>query len=97
MQQIEELLETVKSVAVAPDVSADEALYASLLVESSELDEIYQKLTSTLEKDHQSLFEAMKDNLRSHHDSFADAAAAFAKKPGLAGAFRRLSQRTDKL
>src|SRR5437762_7994546 len=41
---IEDLLETVKGIVSESDVSVDEAFYAALLMESSELDEVYEKL-----------------------------------------------------
>jgi hypothetical protein len=94
-ERIEQTLETVKCVATDPGVTEDEALYASLLLESSELEDIFEKLIRPLEKDHDLLFAAMTETLRGHHNGFAEAAAAFAKKPGLAEAFRQLAQRTN--
>src|SRR6516164_1632419 len=43
-RNIEELLDVVKGVATDTDVSMDEALYASLQIESSELEDVYEKL-----------------------------------------------------
>jgi hypothetical protein len=87
---VEQLLETVKGLAADPEVSVEEAFYASLLMESSELDEAYEMLTSGLAKDHPLLFEAIHAGLRSHHDAFADAADQFSGDRGFAEAFKNL-------
>jgi hypothetical protein len=39
IERVEQLLETVKSIVNDPEVTVDEAFYASLVVETSELDE----------------------------------------------------------
>lgn len=44
---VEELLDTVKGLAADPEVSINEAFYASLLMESSEMEETYEKLTAS--------------------------------------------------
>src|SRR5215470_17310077 len=90
--RIEDLLETVKGIATDPDVSVDEAFYAALLMESSELEDIYEKLTAGLAKDHRLLFDGIQANLRSHHSSFADAVEQFSDDRGLAEAFRNLGK-----
>jgi hypothetical protein len=89
---IEELLEMVKDIVNDPDVSIDEAFYAALLVESSEMDEVYEKFTQRLAKDHRILYEAVRANLRSHQDRFADATEQFCKDSGLTAAFRSLGK-----
>src|SRR5215510_15595247 len=43
---LETLIATVASVAKKPDLSVDEAFYASLLVEASELDDAYARLVA---------------------------------------------------
>src|SRR5262245_5008983 len=43
MQDIEELLETVKDIVKDPNVSVDEAFFAALLMESSELEDVYER------------------------------------------------------
>jgi hypothetical protein len=91
-QNIEQLLETVKAIATDPDVSVDEAFYASLLIESSELEDVYGRLTAALQKDHQLLFEAIRANLRAHHDAFAKAASEFSHDRGFAEAFKNLGR-----
>src|SRR5262245_54502 len=91
-EKVEQLLETVKGIVSDPDLSVDEAFYASLLMESSELEEVYAKLTANLEKDHRLLFDAIQANLRSHHDTFAEAAAEFSRDRGLPVAFRNLGR-----
>jgi hypothetical protein len=91
-QNIEDLLDTVKGIISDPDVSADEAFYAALLMETSELEDVYEKLTSALGKDHPLLFEAIKAGLRSHHSTFADAALKFKVDRGIVEAFRNLGR-----
>jgi hypothetical protein len=91
-ENVEQLLDTVKSIAADPDVSVDEAFYVSLLMESSELEEVYKKLTSTLEKNHPLLFNSIRASLRSHHDALAEAAAEFSRDRGLPEAFRNLGR-----
>jgi len=89
---VEELLETVKRIVEDPNVTVDEAFYASLLMESSELEDVYEKLTSVLAKDHRLLFEAIRSSLRSHHSGFAVAAEEFGRDRGIAEAFRNLGR-----
>jgi hypothetical protein len=95
LNHIEELLETVKNIVGDPDVSVEEAFYASLLMEASELDDAYEKLTASLAKDHRLLFEAIHASLRAHHGTFADAAKEFCGDRGIAEAFRRLEKRVS--
>ena len=87
---IEDLLETTKGILSDPEVGIDEAFYASLLMESSELDEIYEKLIRTLAKDHRLLYDAIRASLRSHHDRFADGAELYCGDASFAEAFRML-------
>ena len=75
-----------------PDVTIDDAFYASLLMESSEIDEIYGKLIRTLVKDQRLLYDAVLASLRSHHDRFADGAEAHCSNNGFAEAFRMLGR-----
>jgi len=89
-EHIEQLLTTVSGIAGDPEVSIEEAFYASLLMESSELDETYQKLTAGVAKDHPLLYEAIHSSLRSHHSAFADAAEQFSGDRGFAEAFSNL-------
>jgi hypothetical protein len=95
VEHIDELLDTVKDMVRDPEVTADEAFYASLLMESSELDDIYEKLTRALAKDHFLLYQAIHADLRSHFDNFAAAAEEFSGDKGLAEAFRAFG-RTEK-
>jgi hypothetical protein len=90
--RIEDLLDTVKGIVSDHDVSVDEAFYAALLMESSELEDIYEKLTRSLAKDHPLLLDAIEANLRSHHLAFADAVEKFSGDRGLAEAFRNLGK-----
>jgi len=89
---IEQLLEMTKSIVREPDVSIDDAFYASLLMESCEIDEIYGKLIRTLVKDHRLLYDAVVASLRTHHDRFADGAEAYCGNKTFAEAFRMLGQ-----
>jgi hypothetical protein len=89
---VEDLLETVQGIVGDTGVSVDEAFYASLLMESSELEDVYEKLTGVLAKDHRLLFDAIQANLRSHHATFAEAAERFSGDRGLADAFTNLGR-----
>lgn len=89
---IDELLNLVKDIVNDPNGSPDEAFYAALLVESSEMDDLYEKLTRRLAKDHRILYDAIRANLRLHQDRFADAAELFCKDSGLTTAFRELGK-----
>jgi hypothetical protein len=89
---IEQLLEATKGIVNQPEVSIDEAFYAALLVESSELDEVYEKLIRTLAKDHRLLHEAVRASLRSHLDRFADGAEMYCSDATFAEAFRILGR-----
>jgi hypothetical protein len=91
-EQVEQLLDTVKGLTTDPEVSVEEAFYASLLIESSELDETCEKLTAGLKKDHPLLFEAIHSSLRSHHNAFAEAAREFSGDCGFAEAFNNLGR-----
>jgi len=88
-EHVEQLLETMKGIAEDPEVTIDEAFYA-LLMESSEMDDVYEKLTRTLAKDHPLLYEAIHASLRSHHSSFADAVEQFSGDRGFVEAFKNL-------
>lgn len=92
-EHVEQLLETVKGLATDPEVSVDESFYAALLMEASELDDVYGKLTAGLAKDHRVLFDAIQASLRSHHATFAEAAAEFSGDRSLAEAFRNLGRK----
>ena len=91
-EHVEQLLDTVKSIVSDPEVTIDEAFYASLLMESSEIDEVYEKLTRSLAKDHRILYDAIHANLRSHHDRFAEGADEFCAETRFAEAFRALGK-----
>ena len=91
--RIESLIDTVASVAKKPDLSVDEAFYASLLVEASELDDVYARLTGGLLPDHRLLYESIRANLRSHHEQFSEAAGRFLSDPAFVAAFSNLSSK----
>jgi hypothetical protein len=90
-RNVEELLDVVKGVATDPDVSMDEALYASLLIESSELEDVYEKLTTAIKDHNELLYKAIQKDLQVHQNTFAEAAAEFASRPALVRAFKLLS------
>jgi hypothetical protein len=92
---VAQLLATVKRVVQNPGVTVDEAFYVSLLMESSELDDAYEKLTRPLARHHRALFEAIHASMRSHHDKFADGAMEFSANKAYAEAFRAFA-RADK-
>jgi len=94
-EHIEGLLDTVKGIATDPEVSIDEAFYASLLMESSELEDVYEKLTAALGDDHPLLLEAIHAGLRSHHGAFEDAIEKFSGDRGFLEAFRNLRRRVS--
>jgi hypothetical protein len=93
---IEQLLEMTKSIVKEPDVTIEDAFYASLLMESSEIEEIYEKLIRTLVKDHRLLYDSVVSSLRTHHDRFADGAETYCGNKTFAEAFRMLG-RTGRL
>ena len=87
---IEDLLETVKGLVADPEISVGEAFYASLLMESSELEGIYERLVKGLERNHPLLYQAIHAGLRSHVHGFRDAAEQFCKDRGFIEAFRNM-------
>lgn len=95
IEKIEELLETVKSIVTDPEVTIDEAFYASLVLETSELDEVYEKLTRVLAADHPLLYQAIQTSMRSHHQTFMEGAERFCKDRGFVEAFRNLGRSTS--
>jgi len=89
---VEQLLDMVQGIVNDPDVTVDQAFYASLLMESSEMDEVYEKLIRALARDHRVLYDAIKASLRSHHDRFADGTEQFCNDGSLTEAFRTLGR-----
>jgi hypothetical protein len=94
-RKIDDLLDILKDAASKPNISVDDAFAAALIVESSELDEAYEKLTRPLVQAHMILYEAIQSNLRLHHYNFAEAAEEFCRDKGYAEAFTSLA-RTDR-
>lgn len=90
--KVDQLLDTMKDIAGRATVTSDEAFSAALIIESSELDESYQKLTRPLAQAHLLLYQAIQTNLRLHHYNFAEAAAQFCKDQTFAEAFRVLAK-----
>jgi hypothetical protein len=86
-ERIDDLLDTVSNLVRNPDVTVEEAFYSSLLIESSELDEVYGKLIRVLKSDHLILYRTIKSNLRRHHDKFAEGASTFLADRAFAEAF----------
>jgi hypothetical protein len=87
---IEDLLETVKSIVADPTVTVEEAFYASLIMESCELDDIYERLVRGLERDHPLLYQAIHASLQSHLRQFSEGAERFCKNRGFVEAFRNM-------
>ena len=91
-RHIEDLLETVKGIASDPEVSVEEAFYASLIMESSELEEVYERLVEGLQRDHPLLHQAIHANLQSHYRQFMEGAERFCKDRGFVEAFRNIGR-----
>ena len=89
---LDELLDVVKNIVSDLEVTVDEAFYASLLVESSELDEVYEQLTRALAKDHLLLYQAIQASMRSHYGSFAAGAEEFSADKAVVEAFRAFGE-----
>jgi len=87
---IEDLFETVKAIVSDPGVTVDEAFYASLLMESSEMEEVYERLVDGLERDHPLLYQAIHASLQSHLRDFKEGAEQFCKDRGFVEAFRNM-------
>jgi hypothetical protein len=90
--KVNQLLDTVRDIVGRPKLTTDDAFSAALIVESSELDESYQKLTRPLAQAHLFLYQAILANLKLHHYNFAEAAAEFCKDKAFAEAFRSLAR-----
>lgn len=88
--RVDQLLDMMKAIVSDPEVTVDEAFYASLLMESSELDEAYEKLTRSLAADHLLLYEAIDESMQVHHEKFAGGAERFLRGKEYAEAFRSI-------
>ena len=91
--KLEDLLETVKGIVADPEITVEEAFYASLLMESSELEEIYEKLIGGLQSDHPLLYQSIHASLRSHHRAFTEGAEQFCTDSGFVEAFRNMGRK----
>jgi len=91
-RNIEDLLETVKGILSDPAITVEEAFFASLLIESSELEEIYEGLTKGLERDHPLLYQAIHAKLGSHYGGFREGAERFCKDRGFIQAFQNMER-----
>jgi len=94
LDHVRELVEIVVGVVSDPDVTVDEAFYAALLIESSELEAVYEKLITGLAKDHPLLFQAVQAGFRSHHAAIAEAADQFCADREFVEAFSNLARST---
>jgi tRNA isopentenyl-2-thiomethyl-A-37 hydroxylase MiaE len=90
VQDIEDVLETVKNVVTDSNVTVDEAFFAALLIESTEMDKIYGKLSSGLQKDHPVLYQAIQASLLTHYLDFEQGAEKFCKDRKFIDAFRKM-------
>ena len=93
--KIDGLLDVLRDAAGKAKITVDEAFGAALVVESSELDEAYEKLTRPIVQAHLLLYEAIQSNLRLHHYNFAEAAERFCRDKTYAEAFTSLAK-TDR-
>ena len=91
-ERLRRMVDTVSSIVSNPEVTVEQAFYASLLIESSEVDDVFAKLTQPLNKDHILLHQAIDASLRLHHLKFAEAAGKFLKDQACADSFRRLGE-----
>lgn len=66
-RKIDELLEVLRNTSSKSKIGIDAAFAAALVVESSGLDEAYEKLTRPLARAHLLLYEAIQSSLRLHH------------------------------
>jgi hypothetical protein len=89
-EHVEQLLDTVKSIVSDPEVCVEEAFYAALLMETSELEDAFEKLSGILAKDHRLLYEAIHAGMRSHHTAFVEASGKFCADSGITHAFKNL-------
>jgi hypothetical protein len=95
--KIDALMDTLRDAASKTNIGVDEAFAAALIVESSELDETYQKLTRPLVQAHLMLYQAIQSNLRLHHYSFAEAAQRFCQDKSYSAAFTGLAKSDRRL
>ena len=95
--KIDALMDTLRDAASKTTIGVDEAFAAALIVESSELDETYQKLTRPLVQAHLMLYQAIQSNLRLHHYSFAEAAQLFCQDKSYSDAFTGLAKSDRRL
>jgi hypothetical protein len=91
-ERIGDLLDTIGNIVRNPDVTVDEAFYSCLLIESSELDDVYRKLIRALKKDHLLLYRTVQSSLLLHHDKFARGASHFLTDKAYAEAFSNLGK-----
>lgn len=91
--RVVQLVDDVATIVRNPGVTIQEAFYASLLIESSEIDDVFDKLTASLRKDHLLLHHAIQTSLRLHHTKFAEAAGQFLDDPAYVEAFSNLRTR----
>jgi hypothetical protein len=92
IRRIEDVLDIVRDIATDPELSIDEAFYAAFLVESSEMDDFYEEMSSVLTEAQPLLLDNIQASLRSHHEAFAVAAEEFCCNKTFAEAFRSLSK-----
>jgi hypothetical protein len=76
-EKVRKLVDSVSAIAADPRVTVNEAFNVSLMIESSEMDDVFDKLTQPLNRDHPFLYEAIQSSLRLHHLKFDEAAKRF--------------------
>jgi hypothetical protein len=94
--QIDDLLASTSAVISKDDLTLREAFYAALLVEASELDDIYGQLTIALAERHPEVYATVQLQIQRHHEQFAAAADRFVGDPAYGAAFRNLSKTHQK-
>ena len=92
-ERIEDLMASVSAVFGRQDLTLKEAFYAALLMEASELDDVYAGLTSGLADCYPEIYKNVQNQISRHHEHFAAAAEQFAQDDAECVARANLAQR----
>jgi hypothetical protein len=90
--RIEDLLASVSAVFGREDLTLKEGFYAALLIEASELDEVYTVLAGGLAHRFPDIYRTVQKQIDRHHEHFASAAERFIEDAAFAAAFRNLTK-----
>jgi hypothetical protein len=96
VERIEDLMASVSAVFGREDLTLKEAFYAALLIEASELDDVYAGLTSGLADRYPDIYKNVQNQVSRHHKHFALAAERFVEDRSFALAFRNLAKTHEK-